>query len=170
MRRPKKAKVQHAEECGPRLISDDFIDVHEEDEDTAAADEEEEPTPPKSPGALRRAAAEQVYEDACKEAKVLNIIELKARAEEKRALRLCEARDKRMDDVKKPNRKRDVGQLWNRAYNRLNNVVQQLEAKNKALFMTGKAKDAQIDMHASHVCVLQLEIARLTRELAQTKK
>ena len=169
MRRPKKAKIQLADECGQELNSDGSIDGHEEDEDAAAAEEEEEPTPPESPGALRRAAAEQVYEDACKQAKVLRIIELKSLAEEKRALRLCEARDKRMDDVKKPNRKRDVGQLWNRAYNRLNNVVEQLEAKNKALFMTGKAKDAQIDMHASHVRVLQLEIARLTRELRRTK-
>ena len=133
MRRPKKAKVQHAEECGQGLISDDSIDVHEEDKDASAADEEEEPTPSASPGALRRAAAQQVYEDACMQAKVSQIIELRALAEEKRALRLCEARDKRLDDERKPNRKRDVGQLWNRAYRRLNNVVEQLEAKHKAL-------------------------------------
>ena len=74
-----------------------------------------------------------------------------------------------MDDLKKPNRKKGASTLWNKAYRRLNNVVEQLEVMYKAQSISLKAKDALVDVHASEVCVLRLEVARLKRELRRTK-
>lgn len=172
--RPKKKKVLvQPQPAAEEPLLTGKVDAAQEDRVSPTTIMEEEimaPELPPSPGAEERAAAKALHEEAVMKAGVLRVVELKAKAEETRKLRLCEAREKRMDDVKKPNRKKSPNTLWNLAYRRLNNVVEQLEAKYIAQSITLKATDALINVHASEVCVLRLEIARLKRELRRTKK
>ena len=52
----------------------------------------------------------------------------------------------------------------------LETIVERQEAQLKAAWTSTKAERAMGEVHAAHVCVLELEIARLKRELRRTKK
>ena len=60
--------------------------------------------------------------------------------------------------------------MWNRVCRRLETIVERQEAQLKAAWTSTKAERAMGEVHAAHVCVLELEIARLKRELRRTKK
>ena len=101
---------------------------------------------------------------------IMRAVEKTYRDKEVVAKRVCDARDRRIDDPKKPNRKRSLQTMWNRVCKRLENIIEQQEAQLKAAWTSTKAAKAMVGAHESHVCVLQLEIARLRRELRRTKK
>ena len=84
--------------------------------------------PPPSPHAEERAAAQALHEEAIRKAAMINIIEQKFKEKEKVALRLCDAKERRMEDAKKPNRKKSENTMWNKAFRRLDNSNDRLLA------------------------------------------
>ena len=98
-------------------------------------------------------------------AKVMRGVEKKFKAAEALAKRIFDAKERRMDDAKKPNRKVELTTMWNKVCRRLENIIDLQEAQLFAAWTSIKAQDATALVHASHVRVLQLEIARLRRAL-----
>ena len=166
----KKARLEPAETERPES-TDIFQDLDGQLDVVAPEKEpEDEVPPPGSPGAVKRVAAADMYNEAIEHAAVMRAVEKTYRDKEAVAKRVCDARDRRIDDAKKTNRKRSLLTMWNRVCKRLENIIEQQEAQLKAAWVSTKAAKAMVGAHESHVCVLQLEIARLRRELRRTKK
>ncbi len=165
----KKARLEPAETERPES-ADIFQDLDGQLDVVAPEKEpEDEVPPPGSPGAVKRVAAADMYNEAIERAAVINALQKEYLDKEAQAKRVFDARERRLDDVHKPNRKRSLLTMWNRVCRRLENIIEQQEAQLKAAWTSTKAAEAMEDVHASHVCVLQLEIARLRRELHRTK-
>ena len=166
----KKARLEPTETEGPE--SAEIICNEDGQLDAVEPEEEPEGEGPHlgSPGAVRRAAAAEMHNEAIEHAAVMRAVEKTYRDKEVVAKRVCDARDRRIDDAKKTNRKRSLLTMWNRVCKRLENIIEQQEAQLKAAWTSTKAAKAMVGAHESHVCVLQLEIARLRRELRRTKK
>ena len=163
----KKARLEPAETERPES-TDIFQDLDGQLDVVAPEKEpEDEVPPPGSPGAVKRVAAADMYNEAINHAAVMRAVEKTYRDKEAVAKRVC---DRRIDDAKKTNRKRILLTMWNRVCKRLENIIEQQEAQLKAAWTSTKAAKAMVGAHESHVCVLQLEIARLRRELRRTKK
>ena len=112
-----------------------------------------------SPGALKRAAAAQVHSEAAEHTAMMRGVEKRFMEEEARVKRVVDERERRLDDVHKPKRKRSLETMWNRVCRRFENIIEQQEAQLKAAWTSIKAAKAMGDVHASHVCVLrQLEL------------
>ena len=140
--------------------------------DVVAHEEEPQGEGPRlsSPGAVKREAASQVHSEAIERAAVMRAVEKTFLEQAAHAKRVFDARERRLDDVQKPNRQRSLQTTWNRVCRRLENIVEQQEAQLNAAWTSTKAERAMGEVHAAHVCVLELEIARLKRELRRTKK
>ena len=166
----KKARLEPTETKGSESAD---VDCNEDGQlDVFAHEEEPLGEGPRlgSPGAVKREAASQVHSEAIERAAVMRTVEKTFLEQAAHAKRVCDARERRLDDVQKPNRQRSLQTTWNRVCRRLENIVEQQEAQLNAAWTSTKAERAMAEVHAAHVCVLELEIARLKRELRRTKK
>ena len=93
-------------------------------------------------------------------------IEKGVKAKEALAKRIYDAKNRRMDDVKKPNRKESATTGINKAFRRLQSIIDMQEAQLRAVCSSADAANAMVRVHVAHVHVLQLEVARLRRTIA----
>ena len=123
---------------------------------------------PESPGAIKREAAAEAYSEACEAAAIAQGVAQHFSDKAAVAKRVFDARERRLNDVHKPKRKRSLQTTWNRVCRRLENIVDRQEAMLIAAKASGKAMEAVARVGAARECMLELEIAQLRRQLKRT--
>jgi hypothetical protein len=123
---------------------------------------------PDSPGAIKREAAAEAYSEACEAAAVAQGVAQHFSDKAAVAKRIFDARERRLNDVHKPKRKRSLQTTWNRVCRRLENIVDRQEAMIKAAKASEKAMKAIARVGTARECMLELEIAQLRRQLKRT--
>ena len=161
----KKVVVQVAEESGQTTSSPSTTTTGEKDEVTNETLAENAAHSPMSPRTLKRAVAVQLHDEAIRKAAIMRSIKKEELAKEALAKRIFEAKERRMDDAKKPKRKVGVESKINKVYRRYENIIALAEAQIQAAFVYRKVAEAEAEEHERHVGVLVLEIERLKREL-----
>ena len=120
-------------------------------DDVAAEDfDEDQGTVLESPGAVKRATAAQVHREAVEHTAVMRAVEKQFFEEEARVKCVFDERERRLDDVHKPKRKRGLQTMWNRVCRRLENITERQETLLKVAWTSTKAAKAMEDVHASH--------------------
>ena len=167
MPKPKKAKLQDANDEGqPSIVDVLGIDADPGEGVAARPSPVVEPRPPPSPGSLALIELKRRYDEAVMKARAAENVAKRFKAEERNAERLCDAKFKRAESKQTRKPKNPYGRCV-RMYEALN---LQLQANVKAAILDALAARADAHAFTCRVAVLQLENARLKRELRRCKK
>ena len=161
MPKPKKKKPLPAVDDSQPSIMDASIDTDPSKGSAARPSPVVEPPPPPSPGGLVLKEAKRLFDEAIVKARALENLAKKYKAEERKAERLCDAKFKRAESKQKRKPKNPYGRCV-RMYEALN---VQLQANLKAVVFDTQAARADARAFTCRVAVLQLENARLKRQL-----
>jgi len=172
--RPKKKKVKWLDEP-----ASDEPQASKDNED--AGGEGSSPTgimqvqvsAPESPGAKKRKEAEEIFDDAMMRWEVAQELAEEARAKERMVKRLVDAKERRLEASYARERKRGAKPLknpWNRVRRSYENVINDYEASFTRQAADKREAECEARAAICHVNVLQLEIARLKRELRRACK
>jgi hypothetical protein len=168
--RPKKKK--------PEWLGDPVAEESERIEKTAGVDEEGstatsnihmEVLLQESPGAVRRREAAQTFDYAMLAWEAASEVADEARAKKLMVRRLVDAKEKRLEASYARTRKQPLKNPWNRVRRSYENVIDDLEASLKCQAAATGEAECEARAAICHVNVLQLEIARLKRELRRCR-
>ena len=164
--RPKKKKVEW-------LADPPSEEPEEADKTDGARDEGSSPTnimqlevvPPESPGAVKRKEAAETFDYAMIAWEAASEVADEARAKKRMVQRFVEAKEKRLEASYARKRKKPLKNPWNRVRRSYENVIDDLEASLKCQAAATGEAECEARAAICHVNVLQLEIARLKRQL-----
>ena len=105
--------------------------------------------------------AKRLFDEAIVKARALENLAKKYKAEERKAERLCDAKFKRAESKQKRKPKNPYGRST-RMYEAL---IEEQQAKLESRWYAEKAARGEVEVFACRVAVLQLENARLKRQL-----
>ena len=169
--RPKKKKVEW-------LADPPSEEPEEADKTDGARDEGSSPTnimqlevvPSESPGAVKRKEAAETFDYAMIAWEAASEVADEARAKKRMVQRLVDAKERRLEASYARKRKQPLKNPWGRVRRSYENVIDDLEASLKCQGAATCEAEAEARAAICHVNVLQLEIARLKRELRRCKK
>ena len=161
MPKPKKAKLQDANDEGQPSIVDVGIDADPGEGVAARPSPVVEPLPPPSPGGLALKELKRRYDEAILKARAAEHVAKRFKAEERKAERLCDAKFKRAESKQTRKPKNPYGRCT-RMYEAL---IEEQQAKLESRWYAEKAARGEAEVFACRVAVLQLENSRLKRQL-----
>ena len=125
---------------------------------------------PESPGAAKRKEAAETFDYAMMAWEVASEVADEARAKKRMVQRLVDAKEKRLEASYARKRKKPLKNPWNRVRRSYENVIDDLEASLKCQAAATGEAECEARAAICHVNVLQLEIARLKRQLRKCSK
>ena len=161
MPRPKKEKSLPAADDSQPSMMDAGIDADPSEGSAARPSPVADPRPPPSPGGRVLEEAKYNYEEALMKSRWLDELAKKAKAKERLAERLSDAKFKRSESKQK-RKPKDPYVRCTRMYEAL---IEEQQAKLESRWYAEKAARGEVEVFACRVAVLQLENARLKRQL-----
>ena len=161
MPKPKKRKLQDVNDDSQPSTMDAGIDADPSKGSAARPSPVVEPPPPPSPGGLVLQEAKRNYDEALLKSRWLDELAKKFKDKERLAERLCNAKFKRAEAKQKRKPKNPYGRCT-RMYEAL---IEEQQAKLESRWYAEKAARGEAEAFACLVAVLQLENARLKRQL-----
>ena len=161
MPRPKKKKALPAVESRMESGVEENVELAPSEGSAPSPSPVAEPPPPPSPGGRVLEEAKRNYDEALLKSRWLDELAKKFKDKERLAERLCNAKFKRAEAKQKRKPKNPYGRCT-RMYEAL---IEEQQAKLESRWYAEKAARGEAEAFACRVAVLQLENARLKRQL-----
>ena len=169
--RPKKKKPEWlAEPASEEPETTEKIDGARDEGTSPTNIMQLEVMPPQSPGAVKRREAAETFDYAMMAWEEASEVADEARAKKRMVRRLVDAKEKRLEASYARKRKKLLKNPWNRVRRSYENVIDDLEASLKCQAAATDEAECEARAAICHVNVLQLEIARLKRQLRKCSK